>query len=359
MAVPTTGRRGLSAQLPLLVVIVLLAVLPFAIALLTGQSFESLLNNEAGQAKFIQGLLIEIFILAIFALSYDLIFGITGLLSFGHAMFFAVGAYLTGIMLKSFGWSLPATFGLLVIAAIVQALLFSVVLPRVKGVTFALVTLGIAEVFHIIIKSREAAMYTGADVGLQGLVKPAWISPSAQSLRFYFVALGIMLLAYVLARRFVNSPTGRVCIATRENEGRALMLGFNTFLFKLAAMIVASLFAAVAGMLHALYQPIISPAIASMAFTVQALLMVLVGGIGTLSGALIGAAILRLLQFYFPKWFGPSADFIVGVVYVALVLFLPYGIVGTWQMRGPRWRQGWKHLLHVADQSEEKAPAEV
>jgi len=226
-------------------------------------------------------------------------------------------------------------------------------------VTFALVTLGIAEVFHIIIKSREASPYTGADVGLQGLISPAWISPSGERLRFYFLALGVMVLIYLLSRRFVNSPTGRVCIAIRENEGRALMLGYNTFLFKLAALIVASLFASVAGMLHALFQPIVSPGIASLTFTVNALLMVLVGGIGTLSGALIGAAFYRLLAFYFDKWFGPSSGFIVGIVYVMLVLFLPYGIVGTWRLRGSRWRQGWQRLLHLGSRSKEKASAKV
>lgn len=352
MESPTAGPQrsilaAVQANLPLLIVCLLLVALPFVIALFDGQSISSLLANEAGQSKFIQGLLVEVFILAIFAISYDLIFGITGLLSFGHAMFFGVGAYLTGIMLKSFGWSIWPTFGLLIVVSIVQAGLFSVVLPRVKGVTFALVTLGIAEVFHIVIQSREAAKYTGADVGLQGVVPPDWLSPSGDRLRFYFVALAIMLIVYLLSRRFVNSPTGRVCVAIRENEGRALMLGYNTFLFKLAALIVSSLFAGLAGMLHAIYQPIVSPGIASLSYTVNALLMVLVGGIGTLSGPLIGAAVLRLLTFYFDKWFGESSGFLLGVVYVLLVLFLPYGVVGTWRLRGVHWRQGWQRLLRL------------
>ena len=107
-----------------------LVALPFVIALLDGQSFSSLLANEPGQSKFYQGLAVEIFILALYALSYDLLLGITGLLSFGHAMFFGVGAYLTGIMLKSFGWTLLPTLGLVVVAGVVMALLFSIVLPR-------------------------------------------------------------------------------------------------------------------------------------------------------------------------------------------------------------------------------------
>jgi branched-chain amino acid transport system permease protein len=342
---PRKGTGWIKGNLSLLVVVVLLALLPFAIAILDGQSIPSLLANEAGLAKFIQGLMIEVFILAIFALSYDLIFGITGLLSFGHAMFFAVGAYLTGIMLKSFNWSLLPTFGLLIVAAVVQALLFSLVLPRVKGVTFALVTLGFAEVFHIIIQSREASQYTGADVGLQGVIPPAFLSPANERLRLYFIGLAILVLVYLLCRRFVDSPTGRVCIATRDNEGRALMLGYNTFYFKLTALIVSSFLATLAGLMHAIYQPIVSPGVASLNFTVQALLMVLVGGIGTLSGAPIGAAVLRLMTFYFDKWFGESSGFLLGVVYVMLVLFVPYGIVGTWRLRGFKWRQGWQRLV--------------
>jgi len=331
----------------LLTAIVLMALLPFAIAIIDGQSIPSLLANEPGQAKFIQGLLIEVFILAIFALSYDLIFGITGLLSFGHAMFFAVGAYLTGIMLKNSSGALLPAFGLLIVAAVLQALLFGLVLPRVKGVTFALVTLGFAEVFHITIQSRELAIHTGADVGLQGVIPPAFLSPANERLRLYFIGLGILVLVYLLCRRFVDSPTGRVCIATRENEGRALMLGYNTFFFKLAALTVSSFFAGLAGMMHAVYQPIVSPGVASINFTVQALLMVLVGGIGTLSGAPIGAAVLRLMTFYFDKWFGQSSGFLLGVVYVVLVLFVPYGIVGTWRLRGFKWRQGWQRLLEA------------
>ena len=338
---------GASVQqnLGFLIVVALMVALPFVLALATGQPIADLLANEAGQAKFIQGLMVEVFILAIFALSYDLIFGITGLLSFGHAMFFAAAAYLTGITIKSFDWPLWASFGLMLVVAVLQALLFGIVLPRVQGVTFALVTLGFAEVFHIVIQSREAAQYTGADVGLQGVIPPDWLNPASERLRFYFLALALVIVVYLVARRFVNSPTGRVCVAVRENEDRALMLGYNTFSFKLAALILSSAMAGVAGMLHALYQPIVSPGIASLTFTVDALLMVLVGGIGTLSGALLGAGILRLLTFYFDKWFGEASGFLLGAVYVALVLMLPYGIIGTLRLRRLQWRQGWRDLL--------------
>lgn len=345
---PPSGLRSwVQGNLGLLLLVGVLILLPFGVALVTGDSIQALLNNQAGNAKFIQGLLIEVFILAIFAISYDLVLGITGLLSFGHAMFFAVGAYLTGFFLKSLGWSLLPTLLGVVVAGIINALLFSIVLPRVKGITFALVTLGIASMFEIIIKTRELADYTGADVGLQGIPRPEFISPSDERLRFYYLTLAFTILVYLIYKRFVNSPTGRVCIATRENENRALMLGFNTFYFKLIVLIVASITAALAGMIYALFQPIVSPDVASLAFTVEGLLMILIGGIGTLSGAMVGAAAFKLMDFYFNKWFGEYSGYLIGVVYVVLVLFVPYGIIGTLRLRRLNIKEGRQKLLKM------------
>ena len=149
----------LKRNLGFLLLVGVLLVLPFVLALLNGQSIPSLLANEDGDAKFLQGLLIEVFILAAFAISYDLVLGVTGLLSFGHGMFFAFGAYLTGILLKSFGWPLWQVVIAAVVAGVLQALLFGIVLPRVKGITFALVTLGIAAVFDIMVRSQELGKY--------------------------------------------------------------------------------------------------------------------------------------------------------------------------------------------------------
>ena len=329
------------------ITLLLFILLPFIVGLFEGVSPLAVFANESGNSKFIQGLAIEIFILALYALSFDVIFGITGMLSFGHSMFFAVGAYMTGIALKSFQLSLSATLGLVFIAAIVQAVLFGLVLPRVKGITFALVTLGIASVFHIVVMSSEAGTYTGADVGLQGVVVPAFISPANERLRFYFIALAILILMYLLYQRFIDSPTGRVCVAIRENEGRAQMLGYNTFYFKLAALTLSSVTAALAGFLHALYQPIVSPNVASMGFTVTALLIILIGGVGTLNGALVGAAIYRLLDFGLRRYIGESASFINGAIYIVFVLFIPYGIVGTWRLKSFQIKQGWKRLSEM------------
>ncbi|MCB9139277.1 MAG: branched-chain amino acid ABC transporter permease [Caldilineaceae bacterium] len=330
------------AHWAMLLLLLALIALPFVLGLLEGATVGDVLANEAGRSKFMQGLLIEVFLLGLYALSYDLILGVTGLLSFGHAMFFAVGAYTTGILLKSAGWPFGVTVVAVIVAGVLQALLFGVVLLRVSGITFALVTLGLASVFEILIKSREFADFTGADVGLQGIPKPDFLNPSAERLRLYFIILAVTVLVYLFYRRFVNSPPGRVCIAIRENEDRARMLGYNTFRFKLLALIIAGITAAVAGMFYAIYNPIVSPEVTGLGYTVDALLIILIGGMGTLSGALIGAGVFRLLDFYLLKWFGENAAFLLGAIYVALVIFVPYGIVGTWQRRSAAWRRAWR-----------------
>ena len=328
-----------------LITLFIFIVMPFLIGILEGNSPLQVWSNEGGQSKFIQGLLIEIFILAMYALSYDLIFGFTGLLSFGHAMFFAVGSYLTGILIKSFHLPLWETFLWVMVAGVIQALLFAMVLPRVKGITFALVTLGLASVFNILVLSTEMGKYTGSDVGLQGVAVPDFINPATERLRLYFITLFILVLVFMIYKRFVNSPTGRVCTAIRENEGRALMLGYNTFYFKLAALLLSSLTAALAGMLNTIYQPIVSPNIASLGYTVNALLIILIGGVGTLNGALIGAIVFRLLDYGLRRYIGESASFINGAIYVLIVLFLPFGIVGTWKLKSNNLRSGWQHLV--------------
>ena len=333
-------RRGL------IVVTVLAVAFPFVVSILVdGAGPGAVLGNQDGNAKFLEGLAIEIFILALYAISYDLVLGVAGLLSFGHAMFFAVGAYTFGIMLRSFDMAFVPALGVVLIAAILQAVLFAIVLPRVQGITFALVTLGLASAFAIIIQSTELTDYAGAEIGLQGVISPAWLDTTNDRFRFYLVALTILVLVYVLYTRLVDSPTGKVLAGIRENEDRASMLGYNTFWFKLTALLVSSVTAALAGVLHTLHQPIVTPNIAGLGWTVTALLVILIGGVGTVSGAVVGAAVFRLLQFYLDRWFGGASNILIGLAYIALVLYLPFGIVGTWRARSLQIAAGRRRLL--------------
>ena len=125
------------------------------------------------------------------------------------------------------------------------------------------------------------------------------------------------------------------------------MLGYNTFWFKVLALTISSITAALAGVLHTLHQPIVTPNVAGLGFTVAALLMILIGGLGTISGAIVGAAVFRLLQFFLDRWFGGASDLIIGLAYVALVLYLPYGIVGTWRFKAAGRVEGRARLLRL------------
>ena len=329
-------RRGV------LLMLVALILFPFVVALvIDGNGPAAVWGNELGNARFLQGLAIEVFILGLFAVSYDLLLGITGIISFGHAMFFAVGAYGFGILLKTF--ELNWIIALLVVAvlALLQALLFAILLPRVKGLTFALVTLGIAAVFWIVIQSSDLAQWAGAEIGLQGVRPPVWfLDTTNHRFVFYLLTMAITLGVYVLYTKIADSPMGRVLVSVRENEDRSLMLGYNTFWFKTLALVISSMTAALAGVLHTMHQPIVTPNVAGLTFTVTVLLIVLIGGAGTISGALVGAAVFRLLNFYLDKWFGGASGLLIGLVFVVLVLYLPYGIVGTWRARRLRIEEG-------------------
>jgi branched-chain amino acid transport system permease protein len=349
-ATETRGIPGvLRRRRGVLLVTAALVMFPFVISIVVdGQGLSAVWQNSQGNARFLQGLAIEIFILGLFAISYDLLLGITGIISFGHAMFFAVGAYGFGILLKSFELNWIVALLVLVVLGILQALLFAILLPRVKGLTFALVTLGIAAVFWIVIRSSDLAEWAGAEIGLQGVVPPVWfLDTTNERFVFYLVTLAITMTVYVVYTKIVDSPMGRVLVAVRENEDRALMVGYNTFWFKTAALVVSSLTAVLAGALHTMHQPIVTPNVASLTFTVTVLLIVLIGGAGTVSGALVGAAVFRLLEFYLDKWFGGASGLLIGAVYVVLVLYLPFGIVGTWRAKSFRIREGRERLRQI------------
>ncbi len=313
-----------------------LVIFPYVIAMLTGQPVDS------GVPKFWQGMLIQVFILAVFAMSYDILMGYTGILSFGHALFFGTGAYTIGILLKHAGWDLGSAFVAVIVIAIAQSLIIGLLSLRVSGVYFAMVTLAFAQMFFLLAEATDFRQWTGAEDGLQSIPVPAWISPTTERLRFYYLALGFAIAMYLVARQIVNSPTGRVMMAIRDNEVRAKVLGYNTLIFKLIAITVSGVMAALAGALNALWNLNANPAVLSVATTINALLMTIIGGVGSLIGPMLGAGVIQLLGYWLNVFFGPSWPLLFGIVYILIVLFLPYGIVGTWRLRGTSWLEQWR-----------------
>lgn len=332
------------------VALLFLAAFPFLLSLLTGQPV------AAGTPKFWQGMLAQVFILAVYAMSYDLLMGYTGILSFGHAMFFGAGAYATGILLKHADWALGPTVLAVIGVAIVQGLLIGVVSLRVRSVYLTMATLAFAQMFFILVQATDLRDITGAEDGLHGIQVPAWMNPTDQRLTFYFLALAFCVIMYLIARRVVDSPPGRVMVAIRENEARAQMIGYNTFVYKLLAVTLSGVMAALAGLMNALWNLNATPDVLSVETTINALLMTIIGGVGTLTGPMLGAGVLQLLGYWLNDIFGPRWPLIIGAVYVLLVLFLPYGIVGTWQLRKNNIRAGWQRLLQPLRGQPESGP---
>ncbi len=321
------------------VVLLLLVAFPFILSLVSGQPVGE------GTPKFWQGMLIQVFILAVFAMSYDLLMGYTGILSFGHAMFFGAGAYATGILLKDEGWGLGPVLLAVIGVAIVQSVLIGVVSLRVRGVYLAMATLAFAQMFYILVQATDLRAITGAEDGLHGIPVPDWLNPTDQRLTFYFVALAFMVIMYQIARRVVDSPPGRVMVAIRENEARAQMIGYNTFVYKLMAVTLAGVMAALAGFMNALWNLNATPDVLGVETTINALLMTIIGGVGTLIGPMLGAGVYQLLGYWLNATFGPRWPLIIGTIYILLVLFVPYGIVGTWKLRRNDFRAGWARLV--------------
>ena len=347
-------------ELAFLIFIAVMGLLPFVMNIITGTGL-----NE-GVTKFWQGQLIAFFIMAVFAMSYDLLIGFGGILSFGHAASFGGGAYAFGLLMKHWAPNFlkqnPAILGsanlssaavLLIVVLVVLlvsvavGLMFALTSMRLKGTYFAMLTLALSTALYIIIKSTDLHDWTGADEGLHGIPLPVWLNPTQNRLTVYFITLGFLCVSYLLLRRFVNSPTGRVIVANRENEERMRMIGYNPVTYRTIAFVVASIFAGFAGLFFSIWNMSATPTMISAVTTVNALIMTIMGGMGTLIGPIFGAAISQTIQQFFYTWFGARWPLIFGVLFILIVMFLPYGIVGTWRLQKANIREGWNRFLRL------------
>jgi branched-chain amino acid transport system permease protein len=224
-------------------------------------------------------LLTQIFIFSILAMSYDILLGYTGIVSFGHAMFFGMGAYTTAVMLKR----MEPTIGVFVLSIAVGMVIAGIVsffigllTLRLKTHFFAMLTLAVSGLFLVLAEKWRTVTY-----GNDGFTFKA---PEIFKDRivFYFVTLFCLVLVYLFLRRFVNSPFGRVLVAVRENEQRTNSLGFNTLHYKVIASIVAGVIASLGGSLYAISLRFVNTSVLSLDITLDALLMTIIGGVGTL-----------------------------------------------------------------------------
>lgn len=342
-------RETLKSQWFFIGMFVFLLLFPYLIGWLTGSNPLGVLRGDRylmrGESTYWQSVMIEIFVLSILVMSYNLMFGFTGVVSFGHAMFFGLGGYITGIALEFSGLDSMTAFVIGVVLTIGITALIGLVLGlatlRLKGVYFAIFTLAVAEMVWIYFGRLPL---TNGEDGLTLKNLPVLIDPSQNRLILYYVALALFALTFWVIRRLVNSPTGAVFKAIRENEERAQAIGFNTLLFKLFAIVAASTMAGIAGILHAVLAKSARPEFLSVGFTVDSLLMTIIGGVGTFTGPVIGATGLHLADVVFRNAeiaigssvikVGESWNLLLGIIFIAVVLVFPLGVVGTYY----RWR---------------------
>ncbi len=199
-------RSGVPGMVWGALVVGVLAAFPFALSALTGEPV------DAGAPKFWQFLLAQVFIWAVFAMSYDLLMGYTGILSFGHAMFFGTGAYVTGILLVHASWPLWQVLIAVLVVSVLQSLLIGLVSLRVKGVYLTMVTLAFAQMFFILAEATDFRQWTGAEDGLHSIPVPEWMSPTDQRLRFYYIALAFGIAPFALAT-LLKSALGAAMVA--------------------------------------------------------------------------------------------------------------------------------------------------
>lgn len=290
-------------------------------------------------------LLGRIFILAIFGMSYDILRGFTGIINLGHALFFGGGIYITGILFSQVG---PTPQVLLL--AVLVALIFSAAVAYVMGqfafrgagfsgvIACAMITLAFGEIGrHTAETFRE---YTQGADGLTFMIPLMF----RDRMMMYYYALIFLIIMTLVLRRFVDSPTGRVLQAIRDNEQRARFLGYDTKKYKLIALAVAGMAASLAGVMFALLTRFANTELLSVQNTLNALLYTIVGGTGTLYGAIVGTAFIQLAQNYLLELRGIHEIFsrwliFFGAIYVLVVLYMPRGIVGAYLKLQANWQR--------------------
>jgi len=269
----------------------------------------------------------KILVFAIFAMSLDLVFGYTGLLAMGHAAFFGVGGYTAAILIVKYGiesfWIVaPAA---ILMAAIVAAI-FGFISLRVSGLYFLMITFALGQLLYWI--AWQWFDMTGGAFGLKGILFPnlSITGFSLNTFSFYYFVILFFIVCYFLLHRIVNSPFGYALEGIREDELRMRALGYNTWLYKYIAFIIAGTFAGLGGVLFAHWNMLISPRNLGITTSVLGLFYCMIGGAGTLVGPIIGAGLVILVEFFASIYTPDRWPLILGVLFIATLAIFRGGI---------------------------------
>jgi branched-chain amino acid transport system permease protein len=272
---------------------------------------------------------------AIFACAFNLLLGFTGLLSFGHAAFMGSAAYATGWLMASAHW--PPEWGLLGGVAVAAAigLVVGLIAIRRQGIYFAMITLAMAQMVYFVCLQ---APFTGGEDGLQGVPRGHLfgVLPLHTPLVLYYTVLAIFTAVFLLIVRVVHSPYGQVLRAIRENEPRAISLGYDVNRYKLLAFVLSTAIAGLAGSLKTLVLGFATLSDVHWSLSGEVVLMTLLGGMGTLAGPVVGAFTIIGLQDFLADRVGSWINVIIGAIFVVCVVAFRRGFVGellAWQQR--------------------------
>ena len=270
--------------------------------------------------------LMKLLCFALFACAFNLLIGYVGLLSFGHAAYFGMGGYIAGHAAKVWGLTPELAIVAGALVAGVQGWVFGWIAIRRQGIYFAMITLALAQMIYFLCLQ---APFTGGEDGIQAIPRGAVagsIDLSNDMSMYWFVAV-IFLLGFLLIHRIIHSPYGQVLKAIRENEPRATSLGYRTDDYKLVAFILSATLAGVAGGTKSLVFGIATLTDVHWAMSGEVVLMTLVGGIGTVFGPVVGAAVIVTMQNYLAEM-GAWVTVIQGAIFVTIVLAFRRGVVG-------------------------------
>ncbi|MDP3620018.1 MAG: branched-chain amino acid ABC transporter permease [Ramlibacter sp.] len=264
---------------------------------------------------------------ALFACAFNLMLGFTGLLSFGHAAFFGSAAYVTGWAIKAQGWSPELALIGGTVASAFLGLVFGLVAIRRQGIYFAMITLALAQMIYFI---ALQAPFTGGEDGLQGVPRGklfGLIDLTGDTTMYYLVVV-IFVACFLAISRIVTSPYGQVLKMIRENEPRAVSLGYEVDKYKLLAFVLSAGLAGLAGALKTLVMGFATLSDVHWSMSGEVILMSLLGGVGTLFGPVVGAGIVIALQNLLADKVGAWVTVIIGAIFVICVLAFRKGVVG-------------------------------
>ncbi|OQP03871.1 branched-chain amino acid ABC transporter permease [Geobacillus sp. 46C-IIa] len=275
---------------------------------------------------FYLNLLAEILVLAVFALSLNVLVGYTGLVSLGHAAFFGIGAYASALLAKEWSPQFLLTLLASVLIAAAASAVIGLFCVKADGFYFLMLTLAFSQMIYSFV--HQSTTITGGSNGLSGLPSPmlGTIDLSNPVFLYYSIVL-VFVVVYIVLGLIVKSPFGHVLIGIRENEMRMKAMGYNTALYKYIAFIIAGAIGGISGALYSNLNGFVSPNDVYWTMSGSVLIMVLIGGAGTMVGPVLGAAFIVILETivssYTTVW-----TMIIGIIFILFVVFMPQGLVG-------------------------------